>query len=216
MIKPYINIHSHRKAQLKNELVIRNAYHFDTNLYYPISVGLHPYHINKYNLILAINTITKNITKPNVFAIGECGLDKTTGIDMGLQKEIFIKHIELALHYKKPVIVHCVRAYEMLMPLIKQHKINFILHGYNGNQEQNKQFLKMDNVYFSFGKYMYNPSQKYLQSIRQIPLEKTFLETDNSNLYIDKMYATYAIHKGISLDKIMKQICETYAYIFQK
>lgn len=54
-----------------------------------------------------------------VWAIGECGLDKYSQVDFDIQKQYFIKQIELSELTHKPLIIHCVKAYNELLNLKK-------------------------------------------------------------------------------------------------
>jgi TatD DNase family protein len=96
------------------------------NLYY--SLGIHP-----QNASLDANLIETLLNKDKrCVAIGECGLDYYyDGVDKEVQKNVFIKQIELATKYKLPLIIHCRDAYEDLYSiLLKYHKnlSNILIH----------------------------------------------------------------------------------------
>ena len=90
----YINIHSHRKPQIENEFVVRNAF-LRTNvsslvqLPYALSVGLHPWHIQSVNSTQLTDILIEQATLRNVLAIGEIGLDKAIEIPMVDQVKVF-------------------------------------------------------------------------------------------------------------------------------
>jgi TatD DNase family protein len=211
----YINIHTHRKARYAEELAIRNAYHRDTNLNYPVSCGLHPWLIDRYYSLELMEVIEQNLKQENVWAIGECGLDKAIKTDLELQKNILQTHVNWAEKIGKPLIIHCVRAYNELQHFIKNSQAIFLLHGYKGSDKQSKQLLKFDNVYFSFGKRLFQADEGYIKSIKTIPLERTILETDNSNYNIKEIYKQYALYKEIDEEVIKKQLYITFADIFK-
>ena len=215
MMQAYINIHTHQKARYEDEIAIRNAYHKATDLNYPVSCGLHPWLIDRYYSPDLMQQLELNLKQDNVWAIGECGLDKAIHTDLELQKNILQKHVNWAEMMGKPLVIHCVRAYNELVPFIKNSQATFLLHGYKGSEEQSKQLLKFDNVFFSFGKRLFQPEEGYLKSIKTIPLERTLLETDNSNYTIKEIYKQYALNKQMDEEVIKKQLYITFAHIFK-
>lgn len=140
-----------------------------------------------------------------VIAIGECGLDyfahdatkKITDEQKAIQKEGFLAQIKLARELTLPVIVHCrpsfgtQDAYEDLIRIlqdsnIKNQESKFVLHCYMGDTEVTKKFLTLPNVYFSFTGNITYPVKKAVvgtkddltETVRMIPLERMFAETD--------------------------------------
>ncbi len=215
MTEHFINIHTHRKARYEDEIAIRNAYHRHTDLQYPVSFGLHPWLIDRFYSHELMKDIERNIKQENVWAIGECGLDKAIQTDLELQKSILKAHVNWADMTGKPLVIHCVRAYNELVPFIKNSQATFLLHGYKGSEEQSKQLLKYDNVFFSFGKRLFQADEGYIKSIKTIPLERTLLETDNSNYTIKEIYKQYALYKQIDEGMIKRQLYITFADIFK-
>ena len=173
-----------------------------------ISVGIHPWNISsKWEEDFA--DITKYAMYDNVKAIGECGLDTIKSqASLKLQEEIFSAHAQLAESAKKPLIIHCVKAFDTLLAIRKE--INpqqaWIIHGFRGKPEQSKQLIKA-GFFISLGE-KYNPD-----SARAIPLERLLIESDESSLPIDKIYDSVANIKSISIEALVLQI-ETNAQIF--
>ncbi len=216
MTEHYINIHTHRKAPYEDEISIRNAYHRHTDMQYPVSCGLHPWLIDRYYSPELMEDIEQSLNQENVWAIGECGLDKAIKTDLEFQKNILQAHVNWAEMMGKPLIIHCVRAYSKLLPFIKNSKATFLLHGYKGSEEQSKQLLKYDNVFFSFGKRLFQADEGYVRNIKTIPVERTLLETDNSNYNIKEIYKQYALYKLMDEEVIKKRLYITFADIFKK
>jgi len=74
------------------------------------SVGLHPNH--ESNERYDISYQRQLMVNPKVVAIGECGLDYYRLADVteeikNEQKELFKKHIALAVEFDKPLVIHC-------------------------------------------------------------------------------------------------------------
>src|SRR5690606_29533338 len=101
-----------------------------------------------------------NLSLPNVIALGEIGLDRRNGADFSLQKKFLTQQLAIIKDLNIPVIIHCVKAYSDLIPFIKKNKNPFVLHQFNGNKTQLSDFMKFDNVWFSFGKDLIFDNQK--------------------------------------------------------
>lgn len=186
----YINLHTHRKPRVLGEIAIRNGFlkSIDFNkIDYAVSLGIHPWHVNKTKLAWALKQIETNIN--SIIAIGECGLDRAIDTPIEIQIIAFTKQIELAIKYKKPIIVHCVKAYSDFASIAKKHpNVSFVLHGFAGNETILQQLLVFKNVYFSVGKYLFNPQSNTSLILDKIPLNRLFLETDTTTYLISHIY----------------------------
>ena len=71
----------------------------------------------------------------SVLAIGECGLDKACDTNFKLQQQVFTTQVNWANEIKKPLIIHCVRAYGEVLSLLQKNnnKVPVIFHGFNKN-----------------------------------------------------------------------------------
>jgi TatD DNase family protein len=210
----YINIHTHTKPGT-NELVVRNAY-LKLNaiqivrLHYMVSVGLHPWHINKYNLTTCTDLLMDAVHLDNVFAVGEIGIDRAIDIPVSTQIQYFEAQLNIARAVQKPVIIHAVKSYSDLMPFLKKTKVPFVFHGFTGNIQQAKEILKF-NAYLSFGKSLID--DKHREVLAQIPNDRFLLETDVSKIGIDNVYELAAKAKGITIDELKSVVFNTFAAI---
>ncbi|MFN4083209.1 MAG: TatD family hydrolase [Bacteroidia bacterium] len=207
----FINIHTHTKPKLTNEIAIRNAflYHLNyTKLSYKVSIGVHPWFAKNQNYFDELIKIGSN---KNVVAIGECGLDLVRGQDLKTQEYVFEQHISAANYLGKPLILHTVKAYHLLHKFIKQSIVPLILHAYNGSPQQTIELLKFKNIYFSLGSAILKNNTEY---IKTIPIDKLFFETDNKNICIDKIYKHAAKAFNIELLKLQHLIFKNYSLIF--
>ncbi len=213
----YINLHTHRKPRVIGEIAIRNGYlkTIDfSKIDYPISLGLHPWHVHKTNIDWALAQIEKNNTQ--IIAIGECGLDRVIQTPIELQLKTFHRQIELAAKYHLPVIVHCVKAYSDFAAIAKQYpNVQFVLHGFSGNEETLQMLLTFKNVYFSVGKYLFNPTMNASLVIEKIPLNHLFLETDTSKYLISEIYQKATELLEIEETVLKNQIFDNFANLFK-
>ena len=147
------------------------------------SAGIHPCFIDD----LADEWLEKMKTWLNdarFTAIGECGLDKNSETPLEKQIEIFKKQIALSEKWKKTLIIHCVGCFNKVLNLKKQlnPQQKWIIHGFRGKPQLAQQVLKAGG-YLSFGEH-FNP-----ESVRITPSEKLFVETDESELSIEEIFA---------------------------
>ena len=178
------------------------------------SVGIHPWYVD--NLESQKEQLIQKSKHPNCLAIGECGLDRLCGTDLVIQKEVFEYQLDLAQRMDKPVIVHCVRAFDLLLPKIKCSKVPVIIHGFNQNREIFRQFLKIENVYFSFGHAIFTANSNAQKTLLEWPLTRFFLETDDkSDLQIEDVYVKASELLNLSVDELKKQINNNFQTVFR-
>ena len=169
------------------------------------SVGIHPKNIDE-NWEKHFEAFKKISLQDNCLAIGECGLDALIDIDANLQKTVFERQILWANEIQKPVIIHCVKWFQELIPFQKLAEVPLIIHGFNKKKSVADEMLK-HGFFLSFGKsVLYNLS---LQSIlKEIPIDKIFLETDDADFDIAELYQKVSEIKEISLEELQKKISE--------
>jgi len=185
-----VNLHTHQ-INSGTDIQILNVFAQDLPFSMAgqfFSAGLHPWHIGKVNpddCLLAIENATVH---ENLLAIGECGLDRSIEKVFAIQELYFKRQIKIAKKYHKPLIIHCVRAYPDLIKLKKELKsdLPWIIHGYSGNLETTKS-LNRHGFYFSVGESFLKDERKR-ESFLEIPPDRLFLETDDSEISIQKIY----------------------------
>lgn len=209
-----INIHSHGPAT-GEEWVLKNVFeHFDrlpgTGWY---SMGLHPWYLRENDWKGQLALLRAKSEQPNVLAIGECGLDKVCPTDPALQKLVFTEQVKLANEIGKPLIIHCVRAFDDVLSVLKHNgnKVPVIFHGfYRGLQLANK--LLGEGHYLSFGKAL---DLKTLQQVlKQLPPDRIFLETDDASISIESRYQLAAESLQIGQDSLSLQIQKNAVTVF--
>ncbi len=93
-------------------------------------VGIHPHHADKVTGDW-INEIEQLAKQPKVVAIGEIGIDyfsyKSNGIvEPKLQKEVFVKQIELSLKLKLPLQIHGRKAAKDIIEVLTNYKSDLL------------------------------------------------------------------------------------------
>ena len=212
----FIDIHTHKNYSTENVFSIENKYPNSVDFSLPFSIGIHPWFINKNNIEKELFVVEDKLQHKNCFALGECGLDKKLETDLELQKIVFIKQIQLSEKYKKPLIIHCVKAFQEIIEIKKQLKPKqiWILHGFNKNLQVAEMVLK-SGIFLSFGATVI--SNKKLQEVfKEVSLDKLFLETDNLETEIQDIYLKAARIKKVEVDKLKQIIKENFKNIFIK
>ena len=217
MVLKYINLHTHHFTNNNDVIEIVNRYPNELceNIN-NFSIGIHPWHINENTFETDLKLIEQKINLPNCMAIGECGLDKRIDIPLSLQTDIFELHLLLAEKHNKPVIIHCVAAFNELIAIKNKLKLTIplIIHGFSKNENVAKSLLDA-GFYISFGKYlMTNPT--LAEVLFKIPKDKFFLETDSSDFKIEDVYNKAASIKGILPEEVKSIIQKNFELVFNK
>jgi TatD DNase family protein len=128
-----------------------------------------------------------------MLAIGECGLDKYSTVELRRQITVFEKQIELSEQAEKALIVHCVGRFNELMAMKKSivPGQRWIIHGFRGKAQLAGQLLNAGCA-LSFGE-RFNAD-----SLQITPLSALFAESDESELCIEDIYSKIASEKGCS------------------
>jgi len=207
----FFDFHHHHKNY--NHLGIYNKVvddNHDNNRYF--SIGLHPKDIKddwkKY--ITKVHLIAQN---KKCLSIGECGLDYIIPISKEKQVKIFKSQIQIAESLQKPLILHCVRAFNEIISLCKHIKVQKIIHGFN-KRENIAQMLINNGFYLSFGSSIMN-NISLQNSFRKIPNDYFFLETDNSEISIEDIYNKASELRNISINDLQNIINDNLNRVFR-
>lgn len=149
-----------------------------------VSAGLHPQEAEKGDERF-FEELEKLLKEPKAVAVGECGLEYV-GIKNNesriKQIDVFKKHIELALKFNKPLIIHCRQAYPDILKILNSYflihnsKLRGVVHCFMGRLSQAEEFLKMGFLVSFTGIITY--ARDYDKAIKGAPLEKIMVETD--------------------------------------
>ncbi|MBW4361545.1 TatD family hydrolase [Flavobacterium taihuense] len=213
----YFNLHTHKFTNQDTVLELVNQYpqEFDPTISF-YSIGIHPWYIDKERLDSDLQIIESKLQEPNCIALGECGLDKRIEIPLELQQIVFEKQLLLAQKQNKPVVIHCVAAFQEVIATKKRLKIAvpMIIHGFSKNKQVAKELID-NGFYISFGKYLLrNPELEIV--FESIPNDRFFLETDTVEEGIEEVYALAANYKNWSMEVLKQQINSNFATVFKK
>ena len=73
----------------------------------------------------------------NLIAFGEAGFDKLRGPSVELQRSVFAEQVKIAGENRKPLVIHCVKAWDELLAAHKNLKpvTPWLVHGFRGKKE---------------------------------------------------------------------------------
>lgn len=216
----YIDIHTHGVRPAPGVFIVANllAHEREVPEKMPgiaFTAGIHPWYLNEKNHDQLINFVLRVADHPCLIAIGEAGFDKLKGPATELQKKTFEEQIIIANDKKKPVIIHCVRAWEDLLSAHKKLKplTPWLIHGFRGKKELALQLISR-GMYLSFW-FDFVLQTESATLIRSLPKERIFLETDGADIDIRNVYAKVALDLDISVDELKVVIFENYGNFFK-
>ena len=210
----FINTHTH--AQIYDAaLELVNVYTGDGERPKFYSCGLHPRHIRRDDHIDKLREVELAARGKGCLAIGECGIDKLSDVDLSLQEEVFAEHVRIANEVRKPLIIHCVKGFNELINCLNLggNEMPVIIHGFNNN-ENVAGLLSDHGCYFSFGKALLGYDSNAARAIRSVGRRNFFLETDDADVSIKYIYRKAAELLGIAEEIVQQQIGMNFEKVF--
>ncbi len=219
---PFVDIHTHFRNDKPDVISVLNISQKD-NLFHNrdslnstvnstyFSAGLHPWFLHADNFEADFSVLSELVKLPQVFAVGECGLDRLKGSDIAFQTTVCEAHIRLAESLSKPVVIHCVKAFYDIIAIKKRLKsqIPLIVHGFNQNQTILTELIKND-FYISIGAKVIHPNSYATEALKWIPTNRLFLETDDIEMDIMTVYERVAELKRIDLAELKGYLFDNF------
>ncbi len=157
------------------------SYKYD-NIYF--SAGIHPYNYEGFDEKI----LREYLKDTRCIAVGECGLDYFRLPDdeeqkeetKRIQKEIFVKQINLAKELKKPLIIHIRDANGDSRRILEEFdakEVGGVLHCYNASKHLLP--LSKHGFYFGIGGVLtFKNAKKLVEILPLIPKDRLIIETD--------------------------------------
>ena len=204
-----VNIHTHYNRADSIEIV-NCSEKFDFTRYY--SFGIHPW--DSETNILNFSEIENKAQDKFMLAIGEIGLDKIKGPALEIQKTCFIDQVLIAEKINRPVIIHCVKAWNEIKTIKKeiQPKQTWIFHGFSKVAILDS--VLQEGLMVSIGAGIMN-NTKLQEALLRIPNDQLFLETDDSEITILEIYQKVSTLKKLSLSELEEIIENNFKRIFR-
>jgi TatD DNase family protein len=116
---------------------------------------------------------------PKVLAIGEIGLDYHYDFSPpDVQRETFLKQLEIAREVEKPVVIHTREAWDDSIGILRSWSGGGILHCFTGDEKQARQGLDL-GFHLAFGGVLTFPKAEAVREAARItPADRLLVETD--------------------------------------
>lgn len=124
--------------------------------------------------------LTELLKRDKVMAVGEIGLDYhyPDGAPKEVQREVFIRQLEIAGGLGLPVVMHSRDASGDTLEILKEYKPRGVLHCFSGSAETAREVVKL-GMYVGFtGVLTFKNSKKAWAACAEVPIERLLLETD--------------------------------------
>lgn len=182
----------------------------DSQLY---SAGIHPWDTVQEIPDSMWSELERLLNLPQFVAVGECGVDLSgRGGMMFRQLQVFKRQIDLSERLGKPMVVHCVKAEDVICGLRRDLRPQqpWIIHGFRKKPATAEQLLK-SGCLISFGA-MFNE-----ETLRLIPSDRLLAETDDSDKTIEEVISALSAVRDEDLtDIISTNISKLINYTYSK
>ncbi len=161
-----------------------------------------------------------------VSVIGEIGLDYYWEKDPGvraLQRELFVRQIELARKLNKPIAVHSRDAMQDTFDIMKEHHWKGLMHCFAGSKEMAAEFTKLGYYIALGGPVTFKNARHSAEVVTSIDEKYLLTETDcpymapvpkrgkrNEPAYIPYIAAKMAELRGVSIEYIADVILRNW------
>ena len=176
-----------------------------------LSIGHHPYLCNEVDEDNFEALLEKYIDsyKNKIKVIGETGLDFSYDVKPINQIKSFKLHIESAIKNNLPILIHVRDAFEETYDILSDYKSELktvLIHCFTGDDNYADKFLNL-GCYFSItGIITFKNAEKLRGTIKKLPKNKIFFETDAP--YLTPVPMRGEINKPSLLKHIVKYYSE--------
>lgn len=215
----YIDIHTHEASPEPGLFIVENLMAHEgktpgkeAGLIY--TVGIHPWHLDESNHHKLVDFTRQTAMNPRVYAIGEAGFDKLKGASPELQRRAFGEQVTISEELEKPLIIHCVRAWDQLFAMHRKLKpvMPWLVHGFRGRQELARQITSRGMFISFWFDFILRPESAAL--VRSIDTGRIFLETDGSGARISDIYEKVASDLDVQVEVLKKIIRDNFMNFF--
>ena len=200
----FLDLHTHQIESEEGIFSLKSDFRIPDSGYF--SAGLHPWFL-KEDWQESFERNKEIANNPRCLAIGESGFDRLKGPGISNQKAAFQAQAELSATLNIPLILHCVKGHDLLHEYLKSSKNppNIIWHRFNQNPKSATQLLDFP-VSFSFGKAGLISGSNAFHLLKSCPLDRIFLETDDSGLEIYSIYQASSLLLQLSEEDLGKLV----------
>lgn len=184
------------------------------------SIGIHPDEVGSLDEE-SFAWLKAQLNHEKVLAVGEIGLDYYWDKENHeVQKEWFIRQLDLAREKQLPVVIHSREAAEDTFELLKEHAqdLKCNIHCYSYSPEMAREYMKMGYYIGVGGVVTFSNAKRLKRVVAETPIERILLETDcpylapspnrgkrNSSLNLKYVAEQIAQLKGMTADVVIAQ-----------
>ena len=145
-----------------------------------LTASIHPIHVPEYKdeeIDEFLDILEKH--KSMLVGIGETGLDYFWVKDerqRERQREVFRKHVELAMKLKLPLVVHSRESHEDVVDILESYDYSRVMWHFFGVKDK-VDWLVENHYMASFNTLLFR-SKTHKKIVKRLPLELILLETD--------------------------------------
>ena len=213
----YFDIHTHRihpAAHSIYSISVHSGFTVPERAGY-FSAGIHPWQteISFRELLYDLEGLCRT---GKLISVGEIGIDKLRGASGSVQETIFQAQVALAAQYKLPLIIHCVKASDRLIAILRneQVKVPVIIHGFQSGWKQAVKYLD-EGFFLSFGSALLRNGNIACSVFLNVPSDRFFLETDEYTGGIETIYCAAARLLGTTPKNLGDNVMNRVKQIFR-
>lgn len=196
--------------------------------YIAIVMGYHPVDVSKLPEDY-LEILETNMTKTNVVAIGEIGLDyHWYPEEKEEQKKLFVELLEVAKKHDLPYVIHARESYDDCYEILKEFGyFNGVLHSFSDDYESAKRFLDLGLYIGITGPITFKNGQNQRDVVSNMDLDRLVIETDgpyltpvpfrgkrNESKNLEYICEEISKLRGMSIDEVKKKTTENAYNLF--
>ena len=180
---------------------------------YPM-IGLHPEEV-KADWRNQLAQMKPMLDEPNhpFIAIGEVGLDYYWSREFEAEQlQAFEEQVEWAAEYDLPLMIHCRKAQNEMVHILKRHEKKLarggVFHCFTGNGKEAEQLLQFDNFVLGIGGVLTFKKSHLPEVLAGIPTDRIVIETDSP--YMAPVPMRGKRNESAYVAFVLKRIAEIY------
>ncbi len=148
-----------------------------------VSFGVHPWYA--HDLPAGWQQTLSGFLAQTPSGVGEIGLDFAfRRADRELQTKIFLEQLRIAAELRRPVSIHCRRAWAALVEALKRVPLpaGGMIHAWSGSADMVSELEKL-GMYISFAASITRENNRRgVQSAQRVSLDRLLIETDSPDM----------------------------------
>lgn len=180
---------------------------------YPM-IGLHPEEVKAdwRNQLAQMKPMLDDSNHPFI-AIGEVGLDYYWSREFEAEQlQAFEDQVEWAAEYDLPLMIHCRKAQNEMVHILKRHEKELVrggvFHCFTGNEKEAEQLLQFDNFVLGIGGVLTFKKSHLPEVLAGIPIDRIVIETDSP--YMAPVPMRGKRNESAYVAFVLKRIAEIY------